>query len=237
MGEQPTMQAWDTYDAYLFDIDGTLLQCTDAVHYYGFCEVLTRVAGRPMNLDGVVAQGNVDPGILRDALMRAGVPEAQWRPQLATMREELSRFVEDRQKNLCIDVLPGVVAVLEHLRSRGAKIGVGTGNLERIGWAKLERCGLRAHFDFGGFSDAVEWRRDMIAGAAGKARELAGAGATLCVVGDTPSDVQAARDNGLDVIAVATGIFNKEELRGSRPDLLVGSLEELLRPELARTRA
>lgn len=228
------MRAWDTYDAYLFDIDGTLLHCTDAVHYFGFCEVLTRVAGRPVNLDGVVAQGNVDPGILRDALLRAGVPEEQWRPQLTTMREELSRFVEERRADLCVEVLPGVVEVLEHLRARGAKIGVGTGNLELIGWAKLERCGLRAQFDFGGFSDDVEWRRDMIAGAVGKARELAGDEATICVIGDTPSDIQAARDNGLDVIAVATGIFTAGELRASQPDLLVGSLEELLRPELAR---
>ena len=223
------MRAWNSYDAYLFDIDGTLLQCTDAVHYFGFCEVLTRVAGRPLDLQGVVAQGNVDPGILRDALVLAGVPEAQWRPQLPAMREELSRFVEQRRSELCVEVLPGVVEVLEHLRGRGAKIGVGTGNLERIGWAKLERCGLRAHFDFGGFSDAVEWRRDMIAGAIEKAREIAGTAAAICVVGDTPSDVQAARDNGLDVIAVATGVFAAEELRASRPDLLVGSLMELPR--------
>ena len=226
------MQAWDTYDVYLFDIDGTLLHCTDAVHYFGFCHVLTRVAGRPLNLDGVVAQGNVDPGILRDALTQAGVPETQWRPQLPTVCDELSHFVEERREDLCVDVLPGVVSVLEHLRAKGAKIGVGTGNLERIGWAKLDRCGLRAHFDFGGFSDGVEWRRDMIAGAIQKAHEVAGAAATICVVGDTPSDIQAARDNGLDVVAVATGIFSTDELQAARPDLLVGSLDELPRPSI-----
>ncbi len=31
---------WDAYDAYLFDIDGTLMNCTDAVHYFAFCEAL-----------------------------------------------------------------------------------------------------------------------------------------------------------------------------------------------------
>ena len=222
------MQAWNTYDAYLFDIDGTLLQCTDAVHYFGFCDALTRVAGRPMNLDGVVAQGNVDPGILRDALVLAGVPEEQWRPRMATMCEEMSRFVEERRGELCVEVLPGVVAVLEHLRGKGAKMGVGTGNLERIGWAKLERGGLRGYFDFGGFSDGVEWRRDMIARGVRKARSLAGETATICVLGDTPSDVTAAHANGLDVIAVATGIFSTEELRAAGPELLVGSLVELL---------
>lgn len=216
------------YDAYLFDIDGTLLNCTDAVHYFGFCEVLTSVAGRPMNLDGVVAHGNVDMGIMRDALLGASVPDAAWRPRGAEMRDALSSFVERRSADLCTTVLPGVTAVLEHLRGRGAKLGVATGNLERIGWTKLERCGLRSHFDFGGFSDDFEWRRDMIGAAVRKARAAAGDGASVCVVGDTPADVQAAHDNGLDVIAVATGIFSPEELRASDPDLLVRAMTELL---------
>ena len=136
--------------------------------------------------------------------------------------------MEDRHTDLRIDVLPGVVAVLQHLRGRGATIGVGTGNLERIGWAKLERCDLRSYFELGGFSDDVEWRRDMIAGGVRKARSLAGPKASICVVGDTPSDIRAARDNGLDVVAVATGVFSVEELRAASPDLLVASLTELL---------
>ena len=52
--------------------------------------------------------------------------------------------------------------------------------------------------------------------------------ASICVVGDTPSDIRAARDNGLDVVAVATGVFSVEELRAASPDLLVASLTELL---------
>ena len=74
------MRAWDEFDAYLFDIDGTLINCRDAVHYFAFCEALTRIAGRPTNLDGVVAHGNTDVGILRDALHLAKVPDEAWRP-------------------------------------------------------------------------------------------------------------------------------------------------------------
>jgi FMN phosphatase YigB (HAD superfamily) len=54
------LRKWDAYDAYLFDIDGTLLTCHDAVHYFAFCEALTALAGRELNLDGVVAHGNTD---------------------------------------------------------------------------------------------------------------------------------------------------------------------------------
>ena len=73
---------WDTFDAYLFDVDGTLLDCRDAVHYFAFCETLKSLSGRELNLDGVTAHGNTDIGILRDALALAGVPESDWRPRL-----------------------------------------------------------------------------------------------------------------------------------------------------------
>jgi phosphoglycolate phosphatase len=156
-----TARQWDSYDAYLFDIDGTLLNCTDAIHYFAFCEALTSVAGRPLNLDGVVTHGNVDVGIIRDAFVIAGVSEEQWRPQLPTIQKDMCRFVESRANDLRIVVLPGVVASLNHLRRRGAVLGVATGNLEGIGRTKLKHCGLFDKFDFGGYSDAHEYRRDV----------------------------------------------------------------------------
>ncbi len=224
----PAKCAWDRYDAYLFDIDGTLLNCSDAVHYFAFCEVLGSLAGRPLNLDGVVAHGNTDIGILRDALQLAGVSEEQWRPRLNETRARMGRFVEERAADLCVTVLPAVVTVLDHLRARGAVLGVATGNLEQIGRLKLARCGLLERFDFGGFSDLYEFRCDVFRGAVDKVPALAGAAARICVFGDTPDDVRAARANRLDVIAVATGIYSYEQLQAEKPDRCLHSLEELV---------
>jgi phosphoglycolate phosphatase-like HAD superfamily hydrolase len=212
----------------MFDIDGTLLNCTDAVHYFAFCEALSGVAGRPLNLDGVVAHGNVDVGILRDAFRAGGVPEDMWRPRVQELQAGMCRFVEARQEDLRLTVLPGVRDVLLHLRARGAVLGVATGNLERIGWLKLESAGIRDLFDFGGFSDAYEYRRDVFGGALRKAKELAGDEARICVVGDTPEDIRAARAHGLDVIAVATGVYRAEELEAEGPTLCLSALAELL---------
>ncbi len=225
---EPVERRWDEFDAYLFDIDGTLLSCTDAVHYFAFCEALGTLAGRPLNLDGVTAHGNTDVGILRDALALAGVPDETWRPRIAETREAMCRFVDERRADLCATLLPFVPEVLERLRAKGAVLGVATGNLEGIGRLKLEHCGLLRWFDFGGYSDPYEYRRDVFAGALGKARALAGADAAVCVVGDTPEDVRAARANGLGVVAVATGIYSPEELRAERPDWCVRSLGDLL---------
>jgi phosphoglycolate phosphatase len=219
---------WDTYDAYLFDIDGTLLNCTDAVHYFAFCDALSAIAGRPLNLDGVVTHGSVDVAILRDAFALASVPESDWRPRLAEARDLMCEQVTRHREDLRIDVLPGVREVLAHLRSRGKILGVATGNLAAIGRTKLAHCGLLDSFHFGGFSDAFETRADVFAAAVAQARALTSPNAAICVFGDTPADIRAAQANHLDVIAVATGIFPYEALAAEHPANTLHSLTALL---------
>jgi phosphoglycolate phosphatase-like HAD superfamily hydrolase len=223
-----TPKPWDSYDAYLFDIDGTLLNCTDAVHYFAFCDALTQIAGRPLNLDGVVTQGNVDVAILRDAFQLAEVPEADWRPRLAEARDLMCEQVAHNRAEFRIDVLPGVPEVLQHLRAKGKILGVATGNLAEIGRAKLTHAGLLDFLHFGGYSDAFETRADVFAAAAEQARALTNPNATICVFGDTPSDIQAAQAKGLDIIAVATGTFSYETLAALQPSRTIHSLNELI---------
>ena len=225
--------AWDEYDAYLFDIDGTLLHCTDAVHYFAFCDALTGITGHPMNLDGVTTHGNVDTGILRDALTRSGLAEDVWRGKLEQAKESMRRQVEKNKGDLRAEPTPRAEELLQHLHGKGAKLGIATGNLEAIGRLKLAHCGLLQHFDFGGWSDAYEYRKDVFAHALTKARKVAGREATVCVVGDTPADVDAAQANGLDVIAVATGTYTAEQLASRNPTFCINSFADLLVPAVA----
>lgn len=223
-----TQRPWDAHDVYLFDIDGTLLHCKDAVHYFAFCETLGMLAGRPLNLNGVVAHGNTDVGILRDALQLAGVPEAAWKPQLPAARQRLCDEVEQHKQDFQIEVLPRVPELLQHLRAKGAVLGVATGNLREIGRTKLQHCDLLQYFNFGGYSDEFEYRKDVFAAALRQAHVLASDQASVCVVGDTPSDVEAAHANGLPVIAVATGIFTRAELQAAEPEFCIDSFVDLL---------
>lgn len=221
-------RAWDAFDAYLFDIDGTLLNCQDAVHYFAFCDALSAVAGRPLNLDGVVTHGNTDEGILRDAFTLGQVEETAWRARMPEIRERVGAQVERNRAEMRIDVLPGVRDLLAHLEQRGAVLSTATGNLTRVGEVKLGQCDLLRFFPLGGWSDGCESRAHVFARALERVRERVGQQAAVCVVGDTPADVQAARANGLEVIAVATGIFPRAALEAEAPELCVGSLEELL---------
>jgi phosphoglycolate phosphatase-like HAD superfamily hydrolase len=220
-------RAWDSFDGYLFDIDGTLVHCEDAVHYFAFCDALQTLSGSPLTLEGVTAHGNTDVGILRDALVLAGDAEELWRPRLPEVCEAMTRFVALRKDELRATALPYVRHMLAYLQQRGATLGIATGNLREIGRCKLRHAGLLNYFTVDAWSDAYEYRADVFQNAVAQMRAATHFAATICVVGDTPADVFAARANQLPIIAVATGVYSRQQLLVAEPDLCLDSFEDL----------
>lgn len=220
--------AWDRQNAYLFDIDGTLLRSRDRVHVDSFTTTLREVMGPEVTLEGVSLAGNTDTSILREACEQAGIPPEVLEPQLAAIVEAICHNVAGRKHEMQPLLMPGVKDTLKHLADRGSILGLATGNLEMIGWIKMDRAGLREWFRFGGFSDRFPIRAELIGDAAKKARELAGPEASVCVVGDTPRDIEAAHANGLPVISVATGHFSFDQLMEHKPEVCTTTLADLL---------
>ncbi len=222
--------AWDEQAAYLFDIDGTLLRSRDRIHFNSFASSVHQVTGFEISLSGVVLHGGTDTAILREAFALAGIPDQAWEPQTAAILDAMRQTIAERRGEMQLWKMPGVDETLTHLAKRGALLGLATGNLEMIGWTKVEEVGLREWFRFGGFSDQFEVRSHMVADALTKARELLGnpLEARICVVGDTPRDIEAAHANGLPVIAVATGNYSLEELAALDPEVCTPSLAALM---------
>ena len=219
---------WDAFDAYLFDIDGTLLRAQGGVHNDAFPESVRQVMGREISLDRVLLHGNTDSRILAQAFEHAGVNRNSWEPYRQAIHDRMWTLVDQRRDQIQIVMMPGIRESLDHLQKLGRVLGTATGNLELIGWLKIELAGLRDYFTFGGFSDAHEERAAMIGAAAAMARSQAGDDASVCVVGDTPADIAAARANHLPVIAVATGAYTVEDLLECKPDIAATNMQALL---------
>src|SRR5580698_2799782 len=218
---------WDAQDAYLFDIDGTLLRARDRIHIDSVASSVHRVTGFEITLAGILLHGSTDTAILREACHQAGIPPEVLEAHTEAILEAMRNTVAEHRHELDLIRMPGVEDVLQHLARRGALLGVATGNLEVIGWIKIERAGLREWFRFGGFSDHFPIRSELVGQAAAKAKEL-GSGTNICVVGDTPRDIEAARANFLSVIAVATGSYSFDELLKYQPEVCTTSLADLL---------
>jgi phosphoglycolate phosphatase-like HAD superfamily hydrolase len=219
---------WATADAYLFDIDGTLLNARDGIQYNAFHHAVQKIFGVDSHIDGVPVHGSTDVAILRAVLRREGLKDADFEARLPEAVAYMSSEVRAGASGICAELCPSVRELLELLRDRGKLLGVASGNLEAIGWAKLEVAGLHPFFQFGCFSDHHELREDIFRQGVAEVRQRSGPAATVCVVGDTPADIRAAQTVGIPIIALATGVFPAEQLHELHPDACFSCVTELL---------
>jgi len=220
---------WLSADAYLFDIDGTLLITRDLVHRNALHQAMREVYGIEATIDGISYHGKTDLGILRAVLTGAGVSHRQFEDSLPAALDVVCREVTKRASQILAEVCTGIPDVLRELQSAGKLIGVASGNLETVGWHKLEAAGLSDFFTFGSFSDRAEARSVIFCSAVDEAHRRLGHHATVCFVGDTPDDVIAARIANAQIVSVCTGTFKAEDLSCHSPDVCISSCAELLR--------
>ena len=216
-------------EAYLFDIDGTLLNASGGVHYRAFIEATRRILGVDCSLEGIVLYGNTELGILRESATRAGVSRETLESNLASILAEMDAAVDGNRNHIRATVCAGIPELLHSLASQNKLLGVATGNLEHIGWAKVEVAGLRPHFAFGVFAekDTRETRLAVFASARDEAKRRLGSAGRVCFVGDTPADIEAARALDCPIIAVATGIHPFESLAALKPTICLRTCEDL----------
>ncbi len=215
-------------DAFLFDIDGTLLNTRDGVHYFAFRNAVQAIFGVEGTIDGVPVHGNTDLGILRAVMQRQGIADAEFERKLPALIRHMCDEVQRNRAGIRVELCPSIAGLLAQLHRAGKLLGIVSGNLEPIGWAKIEAAGLRPYFAFGSFSDQNEQREAIFRHGIAEARRRLHSDASVVIVGDTPSDILAARQVGVPVIAVATGIFTYDELAELKPDLCVTCCTELL---------
>jgi len=219
---------WQEADAYLFDIDGTILLSKDRTHRYALHQAMREVFHVETTIDGIAYHGKTDPGILRAALQRAGFSDAIIDTRMPEALAVTRRHAAENVAKFTPTVLPSIPEVLKFLHTQGKLLGVASGNLESIGWIKLEAAGLRNYFQVGSFADECELRADVFHKAVADARSRLGPQAAVCFIGDTPDDVQAARTAGGQIIAVGTGIFPVQKLADHGPDACIANCSELL---------
>jgi phosphoglycolate phosphatase-like HAD superfamily hydrolase len=213
----------------LFDIDGTLLRRAGPHHREALVHAVRRVTGLETTTEGIPVQGMLDPDILAVMMRNAGAR----RPAIRASMPNIVRAAERHYLRICPPLggklCPGVETALERLERRGNLLGLVTGNLTRIGWRKLERAGLKDYFRFGAFGEMAGTRTGLARMAIREAqrRGWIGNGVPVALIGDAPSDIVAAKGNGIRSIAVMTGVTPTEELEAARPDFLLRNLRDL----------
>lgn len=197
------------YDVILFDLDGTLtdpeLGITTCVQYALEAQgihVEDRNTLRPF----------IGPPLVEGFMTLQGLSREQAEEATAKYRERFSTV--GLYEN---EVYPGIDGMLEKLKQQGKLLGVATSKPEIFALKILEHFGLDGYFDeitgaelsSGGRNSKVDVLRCAMdrLGVSDKSR---------CVlVGDRKYDVEAAKQLGIDSVAVLYGFGSRDEFSGT----------------------
>ena len=189
---------------------------------------MREVFGVDAKIDGVPVHGNTDIGILRAVLRRHGLSDPAIDAGVPRMIEYLCAEVQRNSDQMRPELCPSICELLSYLEVEDKLLGAASGNLEPVGWLKLEKAGIKERFKFGSFSFPLELRVDILRRGIEMARQHRGNAALVYIVGDTPADIEAAKAVSAPVIALATGIYSFEELMKFAPDACFGCGTDML---------
>jgi phosphoglycolate phosphatase-like HAD superfamily hydrolase len=213
----------------LFDIDGTLLHSHGAGRRAMEAALLDVFGSR--GSPAYRYDGKTDRQIVRELMRSEGFDD---RTIDARMPDVLDAYVTGLQRELAspgtrVEALTGVLALLDALvHQEHCVVGLLTGNLEPGAEHKLNAAGIGfARFSIGAYGSDHEVRAELPAVARRRARERLGweiNGASMVIIGDTPSDIDCGRPIGARAIAVATGHYSAADLAAHQPAALFNDL-------------
>jgi phosphoglycolate phosphatase-like HAD superfamily hydrolase len=213
----------------LFDVDGTLL-ITSGATSRAIRSAIAAVLGQPAP-SGTITAGRLDQEIFCDLASHCGIAdpmrclEPYKRAYLRELRRELTAHAND------VRLLPGVPQTLARLRLRqDVVVGLLTGNFRQGVEAKFAAAGLdMALFPIGAFAEDGACRSDLVHAAIAQASAYTAEPclpAHVVLVGDTPRDIECARQASCRVLAAATGRYTLDELQAHHPDAAVKDLTD-----------
>jgi phosphoglycolate phosphatase len=217
---------------FLFDIDGTLVT-TGGAGRTSMKLAAQRLFGVPDLFAGRSFAGVVDNGIVASALDAVGIAPTPRR--MGRFRATYGRILKRRIEKHPGRVMPGVRPLLDALHGR-SMLGLQTGNWVLGAQTKLANFGLwEPYFGaLGAFGCDAVLRDDLLPFALRRARRRGWDGRRVVVIGDTPGDIDCSRAGlatlrtprpELVCVGVLTGFAAADDVRASKPDLLLNDLE------------
>lgn len=205
------------FRAFLFDLDGTLIDHFAAIHRT-YAHTLGKMGLPIPTADEVRAA--VGGGLERAALRfvpRERLPEA-----LGIYREYWDRTLLDD-----VRLMPGARELLERLQAGGARVAVVSNKLGSSSRSICDHLGITPLLlavvgagDTPWLKPAPEFSRHML-GVLGAAAD------ETLLVGDSPYDIQAARAGGFPAWCVTTGTHDRQQLQAAGAARVFADLLEL----------
>jgi phosphoglycolate phosphatase len=208
------------YDPILFDLDGTLTDPKEGITK-SILHALSGLGIVENDIDVLVSF--IGAPLFECLRTRYSLTEEETRRAVELYREYYSST--GLYENI---VYPGIPELLEHLKNGGKTLLVATLKPTMFAERVLDHFDLRRHFDLVIGSDLDPTgiaKPHIIQRALSKLPDAPRE--RIIMVGDREHDVNGARINGIDSLAVTYGYGSLEELRSANPTYLADSVRDV----------
>ena len=213
----------------LFDIDGTLLRAEDATRQ-AMDRSFHDIFGTEKTIQDISFLGRTDPELFQEASVKV-LGHRLDAEEYHSLVEQYLALLPEELKRCAFRLMPGVAQLLSLLSSRTDVIlGLETGNLESAAYLKLKRGDIGHYFSFGGFGSDSDDRTELVRVAIERGRKLnhdAIPDENIFLIGDSPHDIVAGRNSGVNTIAVGTGRADRNKLLAESPSCLLPDLSDI----------
>jgi len=209
----------------LIDVDGTLV---DSVPDLAYCvDEMLKALDMPVRGEQRVRHW-VGNGVER--LVRRGlINELDGEPDEALFEKAMPIFndlyAENTSKRSCL--YPGVTEALEFLKGTGVKIGCVTNKAAQFTLPIIKDLGIADYFEIVVCGDTLAKKKPDPLPLLHSAEQLGVKPEMSLMLGDSMSDVKAARAAGFDIICMSYGYNHGEDIHESNPDAVVDSMDEI----------
>jgi phosphoglycolate phosphatase len=208
----------------LFDLDGTLIDSVPDLHIA--VNMMQRELGLPERAEADVRNwvGNgIDPLVDR-ALTNTLAGGAD--PALFARAFEIFKVAYAETNGKYSRVFPGVQAGLDHVRGLGLSMGCVTNKAAAFTLPLLEQTGLLSQFETVISGDTLPLKKPDPAPLCYAAGWFRVRPRDALMIGDSISDVKAARAAGFSIICMSYGYNHGEDIRNYHPDVVIDSMAE-----------
>jgi len=209
----------------LIDLDGTLI---DSVPDLAYCvDALMAQLGLPVRGEAKVRQW-VGNGIER-LVKRALLDQLDGEPDPALLAKALPIYFELYKENLSqrSRLYPGVKEGLQFLHDAGYKLGCITNKAAAFTEPLLKDLGIYDYFQIVVSGDTLPVKKPDPLPLLHAARFFKVEPSHALMVGDSISDVKAARAAGFQVICMSYGYNHGQDIRDAHPDAVIDSMVQL----------
>lgn len=209
----------------LIDVDGTLV---DSVPDLTFCvDEMMKALGRPAHGEAVVRNW-VGNGVER-LVRRALIGRLDGEPADADFQKAYPIFLDLYAENTSkrSRLYPGIRDGLDYLKAAGYKLGCVTNKAARFTEPLLRDLGVASDFSIIVSGDTLPQKKPDPAPLLHAAKYFSVDPEQALMVGDSVSDVKAARAAGFQIVCMSYGYNHGEDIRKSSPDAVIDALTEI----------